>query len=127
MTRSCARRSFAAETIFMAFVICCVFFTERMRRRMSIRLGMALSGRGGGRRCGAFGGAGETLLAFRDSSLHLGLQTIVEDLLFANRLKNRRMRVVNELVQLFFKGPALFHREIVEESAGSGKDDENLF
>src|SRR5205807_9671197 len=40
ITRSCARRSFAAETIFMALVICCVFLTERMRRRISIRLGM---------------------------------------------------------------------------------------
>ena len=38
--RSCARRSFAAETIFMALVICCVFLTLRMRRRMSIVLGM---------------------------------------------------------------------------------------
>ena len=33
--RSCARRSFAAETIFMALVICRVFFTLRMRRRRS--------------------------------------------------------------------------------------------
>ena len=33
--RSCARRSFAAETICMALVICRVFFTLRMRRRMS--------------------------------------------------------------------------------------------
>src|SRR5436305_88752 len=40
ITRSCARRSLAAETIFMALVICCVFFTERIRRRISIRLGM---------------------------------------------------------------------------------------
>jgi len=38
--RSWARRSFAAETIFMAFVICCVFFTLRIRRRMSMRLAM---------------------------------------------------------------------------------------
>src|SRR5947209_17478246 len=36
--RSCARFSFAAETIFMAFVICCVFLTDLMRRRMSRRL-----------------------------------------------------------------------------------------
>src|ERR1035437_1637535 len=42
MVRSCARRSFAAETIFMALVICCVFLTERMRRRISIKLGMSL-------------------------------------------------------------------------------------
>src|SRR5262245_64764932 len=38
-TRSCARRSFDAATIFMAFVICCVDFTARMRRRMSMREG----------------------------------------------------------------------------------------
>ena len=35
MARSCARRSLAAATIFMALVICRVFFTLRMRRRMS--------------------------------------------------------------------------------------------
>ena len=42
MARSCARRSLAAETIFMALVICCMFLTLRMRRRMSIKLGMLL-------------------------------------------------------------------------------------
>ena len=36
---SWARRSLAAETIFMALVICCVFFTDLMRRRMSTRAG----------------------------------------------------------------------------------------
>ena len=35
MARSCARRSLAAETIFMALVICRVFLTERMRRLRS--------------------------------------------------------------------------------------------
>ena len=38
--RSCARRSFAAETLFIAFVICCVFLVLRLRRRMSIVLGI---------------------------------------------------------------------------------------
>src|SRR6478672_3530225 len=38
-TRSCARRSFDAATIFIAFVICCVDFTARIRRRMSMRDG----------------------------------------------------------------------------------------
>src|SRR5712692_2827796 len=38
--RSCARRNFAAETIFMALVICRVLVTLRMRRRMSRMLGM---------------------------------------------------------------------------------------
>ena len=40
-TRSCARRSRAAATVFMAFVSCCVFLTDRMRRRMSNRLGIS--------------------------------------------------------------------------------------
>ena len=38
--RSCARRSFDAATIFIALVICCVFLTDLMRRRMSKRLGI---------------------------------------------------------------------------------------
>src|ERR1700722_16483029 len=43
MVRSCARRSFAAETTFMALVICRVFTTLRIRRRMSRMLGMVPS------------------------------------------------------------------------------------
>src|SRR5205807_9802869 len=39
---SCARRKRAAATNFMARVICWVFFTERMRRRKSRSVGMAL-------------------------------------------------------------------------------------
>jgi hypothetical protein len=41
MARSWARRSLAAETIFMALVICRVFFTLRMRRRKSSTFAMA--------------------------------------------------------------------------------------
>src|SRR5207244_12563559 len=37
---SCARRSFAAETVFMALVICRVLTTLRILRRMSRTLGM---------------------------------------------------------------------------------------
>src|SRR5258706_8150347 len=37
---SCARRSFAAETVFMALVICRVLTTLRILRRMSRMLGM---------------------------------------------------------------------------------------
>ncbi len=40
MIRSCARRSFDAATIFIALVICCVFFTARTRRRRSMSDGM---------------------------------------------------------------------------------------
>src|SRR4029079_4573693 len=45
--RSCARRSFDAATIFIAFVICCVFFTARTRRRRSIRDGIRVLRRRG--------------------------------------------------------------------------------
>ena len=39
-TRSCDRRSFDAETIFMALVICWIDLTARIRRRISMRDGM---------------------------------------------------------------------------------------
>src|SRR5207302_6419794 len=42
MTRSDARFNFAADTIFMALVICCVFLTDLMRRGMSKRLAMPI-------------------------------------------------------------------------------------
>ena len=42
---SCARRSFAADTIFMAFVICRVDLTEPMRLRMSRREGTGVPSR----------------------------------------------------------------------------------
>ena len=41
MMRSCARRSFAAATSFMARVIFCVDWTERIRRWMSRSVAMA--------------------------------------------------------------------------------------
>src|SRR6202158_4822744 len=44
ITRSCARRSLAAETIFMALVICRVFFTLRMRRLRSSTFAIFLPG-----------------------------------------------------------------------------------
>jgi hypothetical protein len=37
---SCARRNRAAATNFIARVICCVFFTERIRRRKSRSVAM---------------------------------------------------------------------------------------
>src|ERR1700716_3728824 len=91
ITRSCARRSLAAETIFMAFVICCVFFTDRIRRRMSIKLGMVYMPSG---HCGLIGVvADELLFQFRDDVFHLGLQIVVQDLLLANPLEQSRVRI----------------------------------
>src|SRR5713101_9771339 len=71
---SCARRSRAAATNFIARVICWVFFTERMRRRKSRREGMGLLLR---RRR-------EALLESVKSLLDFGLDGIVEGFLVAD-------------------------------------------
>src|SRR5438132_4505528 len=68
-TRSCARRSLAAETVFIAFVSCCVFLTERMRRRISNRLGITL--------CGAAFPALELFLVVVDGFLHFRLDLVI--------------------------------------------------
>src|SRR5258708_349076 len=75
ITRSWARRSLAAETVFMALVICCRLRTDRMRRRMSIRLGML----GGGR----LQLGNETLLEVFDGLRQFGAQRVVKVFLLA--------------------------------------------
>src|SRR6185312_86949 len=80
IARSCARRSLAAETIFMALVICCMFLTLRMRRRMSIRLGMQLGFRRGGL------GGRETLLELLDQRFNLLFDIRRQFLFLADRL-----------------------------------------
>src|SRR5579871_2661231 len=117
MTRSCARRSLAAETIFMALVICCVLRTERMRRRMSIRLGMRFNGR-------MFGD--ETFLEFFDDGGDLAAQGVVEGFLFHNLGQQGAVRVVDEAVELFFELTHLFNRKIVQVALCTGEDDEDL-
>src|SRR5437870_10943937 len=82
---SWARRSFAAETIFMALVICCVFLTERIRRRRSIRLGIGLAL-----------AAREALLEFLDCRLQPGFGCVVDVFLFANGGEQLRMGVFHE-------------------------------
>src|SRR5947207_7471998 len=89
MTRSCARRSLAAETIFMALVICCVFLTERMRRRISIRLGM-----------GGFGLVrDEARLVLVEQLGDAAAQIVVERLLGADIVENLAMRGFGEGIE----------------------------
>src|SRR6478672_5633611 len=117
MVRSCARRSFAAETIFMALVICCVFLTERMRRRMSIKLGIGF--------CRWVLGK-EPRLELFDDRLYLGGEIRVESLLCADFVQQRTVRIVQEAVQLRFELPADGDFEIVQIAFGSGPDDHDL-
>src|SRR5215470_16043535 len=77
-TRSCARRNFAAETVFIALVSCCVFLTDRIRRRISRRLG--ISGR-----AALF--SLELCLRFLQYRPKLALDFIIESLLLANLAK----------------------------------------
>src|SRR5262249_23280292 len=112
ITRSCARRSFAAETIFMALVICWVFFTDRMRRRISIRLGM-----GGGRQLRY-----EPGLELLDGRSQLGAQRVVQRLLGPDIFEDRTMRVVHQAVKLLLKLPADFHWQIVQIPLRAGED-----
>src|SRR5271168_1291367 len=100
-TRSCARRSFAAETTFMALVICCVFLTERIRRRISIKLGIVYARSGDHRFLGMLGH--EILLELRDRVLQFVLQIVVENFLFAYRREQGRMGILHEFIKLLLE------------------------
>src|SRR5579863_9678407 len=95
MTRSCARRNFAAETIFMAFVICCVLRTERMRRRMSIRLGIGSRGR--------LLVGDKSRLELLDRVLQLVAQRVIERFLFADLRPDGWVGVIDECVKILFE------------------------
>src|SRR5436305_8279232 len=97
-TRSCARRSLAAETIFMALVICCVFLTERMRRRISIRLGM---------RCFRVLLRHKALFEFGYGGRDVGAQRVIQSLFDADLFPHGWMRVVHEAVEFLFELAAL--------------------
>src|SRR5690242_18899795 len=116
ITRSCALRSLAADTIFMAFVICCVFLTLRIRRRMSIRLGM------GARRHLRY----EPALELLDHALQPGAKLVVKVLLRPDLVEQRAVRVVHEAVQLGFELAALLYRQVVQVSVGAGENDQDL-
>ena len=104
----------------MALVICCVFLTERMRRRMSIRLGMRLMPSAA---CSAMK---RSLNSF--STLVDLAPSARRRCAFFSRICCRMpgMRVLDEAVQLRFERAALFDRQIVEEAVGAGEDDQDL-
>src|SRR5579862_5627344 len=101
----------------MALVICWVLRTERMRRRISIRLGMR-----GGR--GLLGD--EAVFEFLDYRADLGAERIVERFLFENLGQQRAVRVVHKTIHLLFELAHLLHWQIVEKALRAGKDNQNL-
>src|ERR1043166_2157600 len=105
MIRSCARRSLDAATIFIALVICCVFFTARIRRRRSIRDGM--SGRRGLSRRKVAG-------KFLDRGVECPFPLIVELLLLDDPAEHLWMTRLDELIQFGLEGTDLRDRNLVE-------------
>src|SRR6476659_1376727 len=93
MIRSWARRSFEAATIFIAFVICCVFLTARIRRRRSISDGMwTLPALGAfWPSCDGCLPGREVACEFLHCTVESGLQLIVQLLLFGNPREHLRI------------------------------------
>src|SRR5688572_24083615 len=123
MTFSCARRSFDAATIFMAFVICWVDFTARTRRRMSISEGTndcscCFSCRRRRRR--------ELFPEVFERTLERGLDLIVQDLLLDNAGEHAGVTGFEESIQPFLVGPQFLDRHAVKVAIGRGEDDRHL-
>src|SRR5579883_2456961 len=68
----------------------------------------------------------EALLEFLESCVNLGLELIVERLLFSNFLENRRMRSFNVLIHFGFKRTALLHFQVIQYAVRTGIDYEHL-
>src|SRR5262249_13064103 len=126
--RSWALRSFEAATIFIAFVICCVFLTARIRRRRSISDGIwtlpALAA------CwpscdGCFPGR-EVACEFLHCRVEPALQLIVELLLFDYPREHLRIPRLDELEQFGLEGAHFRHRDVVQIPVRSREDDRHL-
>src|SRR6185437_8059181 len=100
----------------MALVICWVFFTERMRRRMSIKLGM----------CGYRLVGGEAGFEFLDGRGHLGFEIVTQRLLGADLIEDGGVAVFEEAVEFLLELTATLDWDVIEETLGSGEDDRNL-
>src|SRR6185295_12577482 len=122
---SWARRSLAADTIFMALVICCVDFTLRIRRRMSTRAGIAVSSGGfSGRGSGGRGleHRGELL----EGGLHLVAKAAAEILLLHDLGHEGSVAHLEPSVELLLVASAVGDRVGIEEPIRGREDDDDL-
>src|ERR1051325_5858862 len=106
----------------MALVICWVFLTERIRRRMSTRAGMALRSGLAGRSGRGLEDPGELLERGGELLRRLALQV----LLLRDQLEQLGMARVEEGVELALVAAGVAHREAVEEPVGRRIDDDDL-
>src|SRR5688500_7204987 len=149
MTRSWARFRREAAIIFIAFVICCVDLTARIRRRKSISDGMSSSAfgtRNSGldqhlpspgsriripvslrrRSRGRCASRQELLVELLQRSLECPLRLIVERLLLGDAGEHGRMAGFDEAVEILLVAAQLFDRHRIEEAPGRGVDDRHL-
>src|SRR5574341_580720 len=118
----------------MALVICCVLRTERMRRRISMRLGMSVESWPPIAERSLIRGdflpfRQEALLELGEHRLELvaELALVVKRFLGGDLPQHFRTSVLQVSVQLRLEGAALLHRQVVQETVGAGEDDDNLF
>src|SRR5205809_1015607 len=120
--RSCARRSFAAATSFIARVIFCVDSTDRIRRRMSRRVAMRA---GPLRGLDALGG--HELRHRVVHGLREALAQRVRDLLLVADLgEDPGTLALEPTVEVRLEVRDRVHRQVVEQSLGPREDDGNL-
>src|SRR5262249_28117225 len=105
---SCARRSFAAATIFIALVICCVERTVALRFRRAFRLGMD------SRR--------EVLPEVRERGVELDLHVVRQVLLLADQLQDVGVLCLEEGVELALVALDRAHRQGIQVSVGRRVD-----
>src|SRR5881396_3794984 len=121
--RSCARRSLAAATSFMARVIFWVDSTERIRRRMSRSVAMTARRLSGGLdapahlelRLGVVDGLGQRLA-----------ELVAELLLVRDLGHERGVLPVHDRIHEFLEGQDLVDGEIVEQPLRPREDDDDL-
>src|SRR6185436_13808860 len=114
MTRSWARRSFEADTIFIALVICCVFFTDLMRRRMSKRLAI------NDLRYGGLRPLSPHFLEIGQRLVQIFFDVISHSFLITQILQHGGMRVLDKAQQLSFIRAHISHRYVVGVTIVSG-------
>ncbi len=100
----------------MALVICCVLLTDRIRRRMSMRLGIELFLQFGRK----------PVLDLSQGLFQIGLDRVVKNLLFADGCHRRRVGVLHKAIQLFLEAADLLHRKIVQIAARTREHDQDL-
>src|SRR4029453_8872331 len=131
--RSWARRILDAATIFIAFVICCVDFTARMRRRMSISDGIFQCTVGLLHCSTASAFLRDRLLQldhvlgeFLHQVVQLRLHVVVDLLLVDQLPQQRGVAVVDELVQLNLEAANRGDLDLVEVAVDGREDDQDL-